>query len=278
MPSETCNRIRVERYFLEEVGAEEKQATGLHLEACDRCKEQLDSLTRERAGLPGRASLPAFAARHLAKPAPAPSAFGSRPSKWMPVLAGGLACVALAAVLRRPGFLDLQGGSAQPAPGQDGGTGIGWHHLQGRRVAGVPLPPGRPGQAGYPGGGVPRRRRAAIPLCLGQAQPRGPRQRGRGRDGEPLPRGRIRPRQPARKGRQARALPLRRHPGRCRRRRAFRGRVQPGSRRRCRPGGLAGGGLPPIRRRLAALEKTLRPPAAAPSGSVKALLLRKASP
>jgi hypothetical protein len=109
MLSETCNRVRVERYFLEEVGAEEKRETGAHLEACGRCKGHLDFLSRERQGYLSVRPFSGFAAKHLDKVARAPR-FGFGP-RWLPALAGAMACLALVIVLRNPGG-GLQGGSA----------------------------------------------------------------------------------------------------------------------------------------------------------------------
>ncbi len=118
MPSETCDRIRVERYYLEEAGVEEHRETGRHLETCGRCREQLDSLARERDGYLAVHPYATFAAKRAGRRA-AGSAV-ARP-RWLPALAGGLALVAVVAVLQGPG-LGLQGGSAQP---QDAGTQAG---------------------------------------------------------------------------------------------------------------------------------------------------------
>lgn len=108
MPSETCNRVRIERYFLEEAAGEEKKETGLHIEGCSRCKEHLDVLSRERQAYLAVRPFTSYAAKHLEKRAPA---FKLLPGpRWMPALAGGLACLALVTVMNFPG---VQGGSAQ---------------------------------------------------------------------------------------------------------------------------------------------------------------------
>lgn len=113
MPSETCNRIRVERYFLEEAGAEEKRETGSHVEACGRCKEHLDLLSRERQAYLAVRPFGGLAARHLEKRSPA-RAFGLGP-RWLPVAAGALACLALVVVLRDPDGGLLGGSAGGPA-------------------------------------------------------------------------------------------------------------------------------------------------------------------
>lgn len=101
MRSETCDRIRVERFFLEEAGSEEKRETGVHLETCGRCKGHLDFLARERQGYLAVRPFTGFAAKHLGKGARAPRInFGPR---WLPAMAGALACLALVVVLRNPG-------------------------------------------------------------------------------------------------------------------------------------------------------------------------------
>lgn len=124
MPSDTCNRIRVERFFLEEAGAEEKRDTVAHLESCPRCKDQLDALTRERNGYLAVHPYTSFAAKRLERPAASMPRPLARP-RWLPMVAGGLALLALAAVIRGPGLLDLQGGSAHPADGKGGDAAIG---------------------------------------------------------------------------------------------------------------------------------------------------------
>lgn len=111
MPSDTCNRIRVERFFLEEAPAEEKHEIGRHLEGCRRCQEHLDFLSREQKAYLAVRPFTSFAAKHLETKAPSliPS-FGPR---WLPALSGALAMVALVVALRTPGMFGLQGGSAQ---------------------------------------------------------------------------------------------------------------------------------------------------------------------
>lgn len=139
MPSETCNRVRVERYFLEEAAGEEKRETGLHIEGCARCKGQIDSLFREKnAYLVGK-PFTSFAAKHLEKRAPS-LGFLTGP-KWIPVLAGGLACLALIAVVRHqaskgeggPGQVAMASDSVTFEPGQDvvtykGGESLEFHY------------------------------------------------------------------------------------------------------------------------------------------------------
>lgn len=134
MPSETgtCNRIRVERFFLEEAGETEKRETLSHLDSCPRCKEHLDFLSRERQAYLAVRPFSSFAAKRLEGRAPSRAfAFGPR---WLPAAAGALACLALVVVLRNPdrGF---QGGSAASAESRyKGGEVLAFHLSRDGRV------------------------------------------------------------------------------------------------------------------------------------------------
>jgi hypothetical protein len=110
MPSETCDRIRVERYFLDEAVGEEKTATALHLESCPKCRERLASLTHERAAYLTAQPFSAFAARRLEKRSPSGRLLPM--PRWLPALAGALACIAVVAVIKRPSG----SGSVGPGP------------------------------------------------------------------------------------------------------------------------------------------------------------------
>lgn len=100
MPSETCNRVRVERYFLEEATGEEKRETDLHVKGCARCKEHLDFMFREQQAYLAVRPFSSFAAKHLEKKAPR---FQLIPGpRWLPAVAGAMACLALLAVFRMP--------------------------------------------------------------------------------------------------------------------------------------------------------------------------------
>lgn len=134
MPSESCNRIRVERYFLEEANADERKETDRHLQGCGRCQEHLDFLSRERHAYLAVRPFTSFAAKHLEKQAPAPG-FSFGPllgSKWLPVLGGALAVVALVAVIR------FQGGGMGEAPVEDvaykGGEALSFHYSRDGKV------------------------------------------------------------------------------------------------------------------------------------------------
>lgn len=146
MPSDACDRIRVERYFLEEAAGEEKCSTALHLESCPKCKERLASLTHERAAYLTARPFSAFAAKHLEKRSPS----GRRlpVTRWLPALAGALACIAVVAVLKLPdgsgatGTGPLAAGEGHPDDGirTKGGLAFEFHFSRDGKV-----------QAGDPG-------------------------------------------------------------------------------------------------------------------------------
>lgn len=100
MPSEPCNRIRVERYFLEEATGEEKRETDLHVKGCARCKEHLDFMFREQQAYLAVRPFSSFAAKHLEKKAPRLQLIPG--PRWLPAVAGAMACLALLAVFRMP--------------------------------------------------------------------------------------------------------------------------------------------------------------------------------
>jgi hypothetical protein len=99
MPTEQCNRIQVDRYFLGETGPEEKRAARAHIDGCPDCRGRLATLENERRTYLMQHPFREFAAKHLpqgeAKPRPA---FGSR---WMPAMAGLAACLVLVPVVWR---------------------------------------------------------------------------------------------------------------------------------------------------------------------------------
>lgn len=102
MPTEQCNRVQVDRYFLGETGPEEKRATRAHMDGCADCRARLANLENERRTYLLQHPFREFAAKHLpqgeAKPRPA---FGSR---WMPAVAGLAACLVLVPVVWRTGM------------------------------------------------------------------------------------------------------------------------------------------------------------------------------
>lgn len=114
MPSDTCNRVRVERYFLEEATGEEKRETDVHLKGCPKCKEHLDFMFREQQAYLAVRPFSSFAAKHLEKKAPR---FQLIPGpRWLPAVAGAMACLALLAVFRP----DLGGSNGVSAVSETG--------------------------------------------------------------------------------------------------------------------------------------------------------------
>ncbi|HLP42326.1 MAG TPA: hypothetical protein VK465_12520 [Fibrobacteria bacterium] len=108
MPSD-CNRVRVERYFLEEATAGERGETARHLESCPECRRHLDSLAHERRAYLTARPFSRFAAEHLET---------KKRSGWLampraaPVLAGALATLVLVAVVQLPRKNGPSGGSS----------------------------------------------------------------------------------------------------------------------------------------------------------------------
>lgn len=135
MPSENCNRVRVERYFLEEAGTDEKRETGLHLEGCNLCKDHLDFLAREQKAYLAVRPFSSFAARHLEKKAPR---FRLVPGpRWLPAMAGALACLALVAVMQWPGAADDAGtveGTVEATVTYKGGEVFEFHYRRDGKV------------------------------------------------------------------------------------------------------------------------------------------------
>lgn len=148
MPSEPCDRIRVERYFLEEAAGEEKAATARHLESCPGCRDRLASLTHERAAYLAARPFSAFAAAHSEKRSPS-RRFLPAP-RWIPALAGALACLAVVAVIKLPsgsgsssdsgsgsaGTVPLAAGESLPGDGirTKGGLAFEFHYSRDGKV------------------------------------------------------------------------------------------------------------------------------------------------
>jgi hypothetical protein len=103
MPTETCNRVRVERYFLGEGGSEERRAVRAHIDGCAECRGLLHTLENERREYLLAHPFREFAAKHLphgeARRSP------SLGSRWMPAIAGLAACLVLVPVVMRSGMV-----------------------------------------------------------------------------------------------------------------------------------------------------------------------------
>ena len=103
MPTETCNRVEVERYFLGEGDADGKRAVRAHLDGCAECRSFLAGLENEKREYLIAHPFREFAAKHLpAESAPRKLAFGG--SRWIPALAGLAACGVLVPVLFQVGM------------------------------------------------------------------------------------------------------------------------------------------------------------------------------
>jgi hypothetical protein len=106
MPTETCNRVLVERHFLGEGDAEEKRAARAHLDGCAGCRGRLAAFENERREYLLAHPFRDFAARHLpegiAERARPKRAFAS--SRWLPAAAGLAACLVLLPVLFKAGL------------------------------------------------------------------------------------------------------------------------------------------------------------------------------
>lgn len=137
MPTEQCNRVQVDRYFLGEAGPEEKRASRAHIDGCADCRGRLAALENERRTFLMEQPFREFAARRLdgkhlpqgeARPRPA---FASR---WMPAVAGLAACLVLVPVVWRSGTVtDV----ATVAPGDirtKGGTLLEYYVKRGGEV------------------------------------------------------------------------------------------------------------------------------------------------
>ncbi|MDB5051064.1 MAG: hypothetical protein JWO30_4135 [Fibrobacteres bacterium] len=102
MPTERCNRVLVERYFLGESGAEEKRAVRAHLDDCAQCRGHLSTLENERRDYLMAHPFREFAAKHL--PEEKTGRKQSTAPRWLPALAGLVACLVLVPVVLRYGM------------------------------------------------------------------------------------------------------------------------------------------------------------------------------
>jgi hypothetical protein len=108
MPTEQCNRVLVDRYFLGEIGAEEKRAVRAHLDGCADCRGRMSALENERRDYLMAHPFREFAAKHLDGESPSESAAARRApaSLWLPGLIGAVACLVLVPVVLRYGIHD----------------------------------------------------------------------------------------------------------------------------------------------------------------------------
>jgi hypothetical protein len=108
MPTEQCNRVLVERYFLGEIGSEEKNAVRAHLDGCADCRGRMSALENERRDYLMAHPFREFAARHPDGKSPSESAATRRApaSRWLPGLIGAVACLVLVPVVLRYGIHD----------------------------------------------------------------------------------------------------------------------------------------------------------------------------
>ncbi|MDB5105980.1 MAG: hypothetical protein JWP91_3669 [Fibrobacteres bacterium] len=97
MPTEQCNRVLVERYFLGESGTEEKRSVRLHLDGCPGCRGHMATLENRKREYLIAHPFREFAAKHL--PEGRDARRPSMSTRWMPALAGLAACLALVPVV-----------------------------------------------------------------------------------------------------------------------------------------------------------------------------------
>jgi hypothetical protein len=102
MPTERCNRVLVDRYFLGESGAEEKRSVRAHLDECAQCRGHLSALENERREYLIAHPFREFAAKHL--PEQKTARKRSTAPRWLPALAALAACLVLAPVVLRYGM------------------------------------------------------------------------------------------------------------------------------------------------------------------------------
>lgn len=104
MPTEQCNRVQVERYFLGESGTEEKRSLRSHLDGCEKCRGQMATLENERREYLLKHPFREFAARNLPGGKSARKTFLA--PRWLPAVAGLAACLVLVPVVLRYGMKD----------------------------------------------------------------------------------------------------------------------------------------------------------------------------
>ncbi len=96
MPTDTCNRVLVERYALGEGGLELRQATRRHVDACAACRGLLTALETERRDYLTLHPFREFSARHLDGHRPVGKAVLEGHAflpRWVPALAGLATCL-----------------------------------------------------------------------------------------------------------------------------------------------------------------------------------------
>lgn len=123
MPTEQCNRVQVERYFLGEIPVEQKGPVLHHLDGCPDCRGLMATLENDKRTYLLEHPFRGFAARRLdgrglpeGKAAPA-RGFNAR---WMMGLAGLAACLVILPVV----FRSQDSGTALVDEGVSAGQGI----------------------------------------------------------------------------------------------------------------------------------------------------------
>jgi hypothetical protein len=109
MPTEKCDRVRLERYFLGDSGAEEKRSVKLHLDGCPDCRGRMAAFENERREYLLTHPFREFAAKHPGAVAGGTMGAGEAlrrtfaTSRWLPAAAGLAACLVLLPVFMRLG-------------------------------------------------------------------------------------------------------------------------------------------------------------------------------
>lgn len=161
MPTEQCNRVLVERYFLGEIPIEQKGPVLHHLDGCPDCRGLMATLENDKRIYLLEHPFREFAAKRLPEGKAAPSrAFNAR---WMMGLAGVAACLVILPVVFRSqdtatALVD-EGAPAGEGIRTKGGTVLEYYLKRGGVVSpGTPAEPYRSGdelQFVYAAGGHP---------------------------------------------------------------------------------------------------------------------------
>ncbi len=102
MPTEQCNRVLVEKYFLGETGVEEKRSVRAHMDGCAECRGLFSTLENHKREYLLEHPFREFAARHLdGKLLPEGKSVRKTSAlpRWMPAFAGLAACLALVPIV-----------------------------------------------------------------------------------------------------------------------------------------------------------------------------------
>ncbi|MDQ3001655.1 MAG: zf-HC2 domain-containing protein [Fibrobacterota bacterium] len=152
MPTEQCNRVQVEQYFLGETGTEEKHSARLHLDGCADCRGHLAALENDKREYLIAHPFRDFAAKHLPEGKAGrsvrfagPSAWFAGPSawfavrnasfgpRWLPAMAGLAACLVLVPVFLH--YNDGQRVVTEKGIRTKGGTIMEYYVKRGQTVA-----------------------------------------------------------------------------------------------------------------------------------------------